>query len=179
MLNVEHAIAEVASVYQSLTGKPIEPGRYEPPPEVDPLGQAESNYRRFKGMLERQAPTAQPPNAPAPAAATAFAPAADVVELEREVRVHIDLPGVPRDHVSVAVAGDVLVIRGERPMGRPQTSVVRHGERRGGPFQRVIALPPRGRREGIEATLREGVLTISIPTDGGAAEAAEMPVDVK
>ena len=179
MLNVEQAIAEVASVYQSLTGKPIEPGRYEPPPEVDPLGQAESNYRRFKGMLERQAQAPQPPNAAAPAAAMGFAPPADIVELEREVRVHVDLPGVPRDHVSVAVAGDVVVIRGERPMGRPQASVLRHGERRLGPFQRVIALPPRCRREGIEAALRDGVLTISIPTDGSAAEAAEISVDIK
>jgi HSP20 family molecular chaperone IbpA len=44
---------------------------------------------------------------------------------------------------------------------------------------RTIALPPRARRDGIEATLRDGVLTISIPTDGTAADGAEIPVDVK
>jgi HSP20 family protein len=177
MLNVEQAIAEVAGVYQSLTGRPIESGRYELPPEVDPLGQAETNYRRFKGMLEQKAQTPPPSNAIP--SGIAFAPPADVVEMEREVRVQIDLPGVPRDHVSVAARGDVLVVRGQRPASRAPGSVLRHGERRAGPFQKVIALPPRARREGIEAALRDGVLTISIPTDGSGADEAETPIDVK
>lgn len=178
MLNVEQAIAEVAGVYQSLTGRPIEPGRYEPPPEVDPLGQAESNFRRFKSMLEGQAQTPPPPHAAAPAA-QAFAPPADVVQMEREVRVQVDLPGVPRDQVSVVVSGDVLAIRGQRPTGRAPGAVVRHGERQAGPFQKIIALPPRARREGIEALLSDGVLTISIPTDGGGSPGGETPIDVK
>ena len=55
MMNVEQAIAEVANVYQSLTGHAIKPGRYELPPEVDPMGQAESNYRQFKALLEQRA----------------------------------------------------------------------------------------------------------------------------
>jgi len=177
MLNVEQAIAEVAGVYQSVTGRPIEPGRYEPPPEVDPLGQAESNYRRFKSMLEQRAEGQQPPHSAMPAA-PAFAPPADIVQMEREVRVQVDLPGVPRDQVSVAVSGEVLVIRGQRPTGRAPGAVVRHGERQAGPFQKIIALPPRARREGIEALLSDGVLTISIPTDGGAP-GGETPIDVK
>ena len=66
------------------------------------------------------------------------------------------------------------------PDGFPQQLV--HGdfeERRKGPILRTIALPPRARREGIEATLRDGVLTIAIPTDGHGSEATEVPIDVK
>jgi HSP20 family molecular chaperone IbpA len=44
---------------------------------------------------------------------------------------------------------------------------------------RTIALPPRARRDGIEASLRDGVLAISIPTDGSGSEPTEVPIDVK
>jgi HSP20 family molecular chaperone IbpA len=186
MLNVEQAIAEVASVYQSLTGRPIEAGRYELPPEVDPLGHAETNYRQFKSLLEKSTRAGVEAHTQSGVhsqgrgpLAQHTAPAADVVELEREVRVHVDLPGVGREHVSVALAGDALTIRADRPAPRAQGGAYRLEERRKGGMLRTIALPPRARRDGIEATLRDGVLTISIPTDGTAADGAEIPVDVK
>jgi len=182
-MNVEQAIAEVASVYQSLTGRPIKPGRYEVPPEVDPQIQAETNYRQFKTLLEQKVraeaePRSQPPRERAPAREPA-APAADVIECEREVRILIDLPGVAREHVSTAITGDVLTIRAERHPARGQTGTMRLEERRKGPMLRTIALPPRARRDGIEANLRDGVLTITIPTDGTGAENSEIPIDVK
>jgi HSP20 family molecular chaperone IbpA len=40
-------------------------------------------------------------------------------------------------------------------------------------------MPPPARREGIEATLRDGVLTVVIPTDGHGSETTEIPIDVK
>jgi HSP20 family protein len=184
MLNVEQAIAEVASVYQSLTGRPIKPGRYEPPPEVDPAGQAETNYRQFKSLLEQAARAgaesqSQSHSRERGPAMPHVVPAVDVVELEREVRVCVDMPGVVREHVSVCISGDALTIRAERTAARAQAGMMRLEERRKGQMLRTIALPPRARREGIEAALRDGVLTISIPTDGSGAETSEIPVDVK
>lgn len=176
MLNVEQAIAEVANVYQSLTGRPIKPGRYELPPEVDAAGQAETNYRQFKSLLEQKVRgvTEQQKEPRA-----AVAPAIDVVELEREVRIFIDMPGVTREQVSVAIAGDVLTVRCERLANRGQPGVMRLEERRKGSMLRTIAMPPRARRDGIDASMRDGVLTISIPTDGSTTEATEIPVEVK
>ncbi|MDI3282363.1 Hsp20/alpha crystallin family protein [Polyangium sp. 15x6] len=176
MLNVEQAIAEVAGVYQSLTGRAIKPGRYELPPEVDPATQAESNYRQFKALLEQKArASAEPRGKGEPA----FAPPVDVVELEREVRVMVDVPGVTREQIVVSVAGDALTIRGERGALRSAAGMMRLEERRKGPILRTIALPPRARRDGIEATLREGVLTVVIPTDGHGNDVTEVPIDVK
>jgi HSP20 family protein len=107
-------------------------------------------------------------------------PAVDVLELEREVRVFVDMPGMAREHVNVAIAGDVLTIRGERQAPqRAQAGMMRLEERRKGLLLRSIALPPRARRDGIEAALRDGVLTISIPTDGNGADTTEIPIDVK
>jgi HSP20 family protein len=103
----------------------------------------------------------------------------DVFELEREVRCEIDLPGVPRDRVNVSVAGEYLVIRGDRPNHRSQGGAERHVERRAGPFHKLVALPPRARRDGIEASCRDGVLTVVIPTEGSSNDVHEVPVDVK
>ncbi|TKD01690.1 Hsp20/alpha crystallin family protein [Polyangium fumosum] len=177
MLNVEQAIAEVASVYQSLTGRAIKPGRYELPPEVDPASHAESHYRQFKALLEQKARVAVDPRGKG--GETPLPPPVDVVELEREVRVMVDVPGCPREQLAVSVTGDALTIRGERGASRSLAGMMRLEERRKGPILRTIALPPRARREGIEATLRDGVLTIAIPTDGQGNDATEVPIDVK
>lgn len=180
MQNVEKAIAEVASVYQSLTGKPIKPGRFELAPEVDPVAHAEASYRQFKALLEQQKGQTAAVDPMKAGQTTPYAPPADVVEGEREVRVLVDLPGVEREHLSVTVAGDAITIRAERTHGaRAQNTILRLDERRKGAMLRIIALPPRARRDGIESTLRDGVLSISIPTDGSGNEATEIPVDVK
>ncbi len=178
MLNVEQAIAEVAGVYQSLTGRAIKPGRHELPPEVDPVGQAETSYRQFKTLLEQKAHPigAEPPRGKSE---PAVAPPADVVEFEREVRLIVDVPGVARGELGVAVTGDMITIRAERPSSRSAAGVMRLEERCKGLMLRTIALPPRARRDGIEATLRDGVLTISIPTDGQGSDTTEIPIDVK
>lgn len=174
MLNVEQAIREVGAVYQALTGRAIEPGRSELPSEVDPLTHIEGRYRHFKSMIESPGKVSATP-APVPA----WSPATDVIELEREVRCQLDLPGVPRDQVSVSVAGDHLVVRGRRDNALPPSAALRHAERHAGQFQRIIALPPRARRDAIEAVLQDGVLTIVILTDGDATEGVTTTIDVK
>jgi len=185
MLDVEQAIREVGSIYQALTGRTIEAGRAELPPEVDPRGYLESRYRQFKSIL---ASPQQGGASPAfdrgyaeSAQRTSFdpvwAPPLEVVELEQEVRFELDLPGVARDQVSVAVHGSLLVVRGRRGGVPAPGAAVRYTERGGGAFQRLIALPARARRDGIHAVMESGVLTIGVPTDGpgGAAQ----PIEVK
>jgi HSP20 family protein len=95
------------------------------------------------------------------------------------VRCEIDLPGVARDRISVSVVGDYLIVRGERANAETQASMLRYQERNVGPFAKTIALPPRARRDAIEAILRDGVLEITIPTDGSGADRAERPVTVR
>jgi HSP20 family protein len=177
MLNVEQAFAEVASVYQALTGEPFKPGRYESPPEVNPLEQAEANYRQFKRLMEQKTQSMGDPRkgaSPQP-----VPPPIDVLEFEREVRLIVDLPAVTREQVNVSVVGDTITIRAERTANRNGTGTCRLEERTKGAFLRSIALPPRARRDAIEALLRDGVLTISIPTDGSPTDKTEIPIEVK
>lgn len=179
MLDVETAIAEVSSVYQALTGRPIKPGHYELAPEVDPMGQAETNFRQFKTLLEQKARPAEASQKERGMPAGTISPCVDVIEQEREVRIIADLPGLTREQVSLCIVGDVLHIRCERSAARGQTAVMRLEERRKGPMLRTIALPPRAKRTGIEAVLRDGVLTVSIPTDGNIGDTTEIPIEVK
>ncbi len=178
MLNVEQAFAEVASVYQALTGEPFKPGRFELPPEINPLEHAETNYRQFKRLME-QTRTAGESRKGMNAVMAAVPPPVDVLEFEREVRVCIDLPGIVREQVHVSVQGEALSVRAERTANRNGAGNCRLEERTKGTFVRSIALPPRARREGIEALLRDGVLTVSIPTDGSLNDKTEIPIEVK
>jgi HSP20 family protein len=178
MLNVEQAFAEVASVYQALTGEPFKPGRYEVPPEVNPVEQAEANYRQFKRLMEQRPQIAGDARKSAMPTNT-MVPPVDVTEFEREVRICVDMPGVMREHVNVAIAGEALTIRAERAANRQSGGQCRLEERAKGTLFRSIALPPRARREGIEAQLRDGVLMISIPTDGSSSDKTETPIEVK
>jgi len=179
MLNVEQAFAEVASVYQALTGEPFKPGRYEVPPEVNPVEQAEANYRQFKRLMEQRSQGVGDSRKSAAPATNTVVPPVDVTEFEREVRICVDMPGVMREHVGVAIVGETLTIRAERGSNRQSGGQCRLEERAKGTMFRSIALPPRARREGIEAQLRDGVLMISIPTDGSSSDKTETPIEVK
>lgn len=171
MLDVEQAIHEVGTVYQALTGQRIEIGRSELPSDIDARAYLENRYRQFKSILE------SPQKAGAPALDPTWSPALSVVELPQEIRFEIDLPGVARDQVSVATLGDWLLVRGRRGGEPTPGAAVRYTERGNGSFQRVLAIPPRARRDGVKASLAAGVLTIVVPTDGPGGGAAQ-PIEI-
>lgn len=168
MLNVEQAIREVAAVYQAITGRVIEAGSSELPATDDPKALVEQRYLQLKTIIDSPAASASP----------VWSPLADIVEIEREVRYDIDLPAVSRQQVSVSVAGDHVLVRGQRAAGAP-ASAVRRAERPAGPFQKVLPLPPRARPDGITAVLRDGVLSIAIPLDGSGEDTISLAIDVK
>ena len=169
MLDVEQAIREVGSVYQALTGRGIEAGRSELPAEMEPQGYVEHRYQLFKSILASPEVAAETPRD------AAFVPPMEVVVLGHEVRYLIDLPGVAREAVSVSAVGEWIVVRGRR--GGVDGAEARTSERASGTFQRVIPLPPRARREGAHASLRDGVLTIGVPMEGRGA--ATRPIEIK
>src|SRR6185437_8585366 len=131
------------------------------PSEVDARSHIEGRYRQFKTMMET-------PSAGAVAApfAPAWTPPLEVIEREGEVRYELEVGAVGRDRISVAILGGFLFVRGQRGGAPGSGAAIRYSERPSGPFQRAIALPPTARRDGIEATLRDGVLAVMVPTDG-------------
>ncbi len=96
-------------------------------------------------------------------------PPLDVVETREGLVVEVDVPGTRPTAIRVICHEDALVLEGVKPES------VRSGvceapvecfhviERAAGSFRRVIPLPWPVRRDGGEAHVRDGVLTISLP----------------
>lgn len=111
---------------------------------------------RFQDELFRSA-LASPRNG----SARAFAPAVDVYEDADAVFVQAELPGLRLEDVTVNVENDVLTLSGERRSERDEGHHVR--ERWVGAFARSFKLPRTIDVERIDATLKDGVLTVKLP----------------
>lgn len=80
------------------------------------------------------------------------------------VTVTAELPGVAPEDVEVSVVGRRLTIRGERGAGTPGEGVRYHRrERTGGRFGRAVTLPFPVEGDQVAATLKDGVLTVTLP----------------
>jgi HSP20 family protein len=93
-----------------------------------------------------------------------FAPKVDVWDTGSALRVHADLPGVPKENVSVEIHNGNLHIEGETAEDKEYekyNSKVR--ERRFGKFSRVISLPPGIDQSAVKAEFKNGVLEMNIP----------------
>lgn len=93
-----------------------------------------------------------------------FKPSTDVSEQEGQYQITVDIPGMNEDDISIEVKDRVLTIKGEK-----ETSVENDDrtfyrvERQYGSFQRTLALPDDALADDISASLKEGVLTLSVP----------------
>jgi HSP20 family protein len=91
-----------------------------------------------------------------------FTPRVDVVENENEFMLYADLPGVKQEDVSLECKGDELILHAKcSPRGYGKRAI--HAEYGVGDFYRVFAIADRVDREGIEASLSNGVLTVRVP----------------
>jgi HSP20 family protein len=90
-------------------------------------------------------------------------PALNVWEDAEKVFVEAELPGFKMDELEIYVTGDELTIKGNRAE-RQEEGVSFHRQERGfGAFSRALRLPVEADSERVEATLRDGVLTIALP----------------
>jgi HSP20 family protein len=91
-------------------------------------------------------------------------PAVDVVETEDDYQITADLPGVDQKDVDVTLADNVLTIKGEkREEKKTENSKVYRKENWEGGFQRTLSLPKGVDQKKIEASMENGILTITLP----------------
>lgn len=90
-------------------------------------------------------------------------PAMDLIAYEDRVELVADLPGLSRDDVDLQVADGVLTVRAERPLEIPENGRVLRRERSARTFSRSFALGDEVDVEAIGATMRDGVLRITLP----------------
>lgn len=91
-------------------------------------------------------------------------PALEVYQTPNEVVVKAALPGLKPDDVSIDISGETLTIQGE---SKAEQEVKRedylYQERRYGAFSRKVVLPSGLKPDKAEATMEDGVLTLTIP----------------
>jgi len=90
-------------------------------------------------------------------------PMLNVYETRDRIFVEAELPGVPLDDVDVTVVGNQLTITGRRTLLIPEEAAIVTKERGSLKFQRTVLLPDMVREEGIRASMRKGILTVSLP----------------
>lgn len=98
----------------------------------------------------------------------ANAPAMDLTETPDEFVVTVDMPGIPKESVTVEVQSNILSVRGERG-NESQDEKAEEGkrvlfrERSFGAFERSVRLPDSANTGRISAEHKDGQLTVHIP----------------
>jgi HSP20 family protein len=91
-------------------------------------------------------------------------PPVDVCETAREVVVRVELPGVAADEIEVVLAAGALRVAGAKKSRAPRGRVTHLcSERAYGKFCRTVPLRRPVRTRGARATLRNGLLTVTLP----------------
>jgi HSP20 family protein len=90
-------------------------------------------------------------------------PAVNAFETVDAFVYRAEVPGLAEREVSVSVEDDTLVVRGERKIKAPEGYEARLRERSPFAFARKLPLPGRIDGDGVTATLKDGVLTVTLP----------------
>jgi HSP20 family protein len=106
-----------------------------------------------------------------------WTPAVDIYEDKDKFTVRAELPGMKKEDISVSLDGDTLTISGERKQEEEKKEGEEYRtERFFGRFQRSITLPAPVQTDKIEASYKDGILTITLPK---AEEAKPKQIAVK
>jgi HSP20 family protein len=92
-----------------------------------------------------------------------FSPALEFRENENEYNIYIEVPGLEKDGIEISVNDDTLVLKGEKKYAKEERGEVHINEIHFGSFRREIPLPKNCNKEKIDASYKNGILTLSLP----------------
>ncbi|GAB4035618.1 MAG: Hsp20/alpha crystallin family protein [Rubrivivax sp.] len=93
----------------------------------------------------------------------ALLPPVDVIEDGTGITLYADLPGVPRDRLSLRVDGDQLAIEAELQLPLPAGMTPTHAEVTLQRYRRTFTLSKELDADQVAAELSQGVLRVRIP----------------
>jgi HSP20 family protein len=96
-------------------------------------------------------------------------PSVDVEETEKEYRVTAELPGLEERDVEVLLQDGLLTVRGEKKL-ETEAKNRSYSERFYGRFERQITLDRDVDDGVVNATFKNGVLTVTVPKNARAVE---------
>jgi HSP20 family protein len=104
-------------------------------------------------------------------------PAIDVAEDENAITVRAEVPGCNAEDIDISVYGNTLTISGEKKFKEEKKEKgYYHVESSYGTFRRELTLPTDVDSEKVDATCKDGILSITMPK---AAKAKAIKVKVK
>lgn len=93
-----------------------------------------------------------------------WAPAADIKETEEALFVHVELPGLLKEDIQIALDSGVLTVSGERRFTKDDSKEDYHRlERFHGKFSRSFRLPRNIEPSQVKANFENGLLTLELP----------------
>jgi HSP20 family protein len=92
-----------------------------------------------------------------------FVPAADIFETDEALTVIMEMPGVEKKDVSIAMENDVLRVEGHIDFSKYHGMEPVYTEYIVGHYARGFTLSGKIDRDGISALLDDGVLTLTLP----------------
>ena len=92
----------------------------------------------------------------------AFVPRADIYETDEAIYVVADMPGVDEGSLDITLEKGVLTLNGAVEPAAPEGYSLAYAEYRVGDYVRSFSLSNEIDQEGIEATLKDGVLRLTL-----------------
>jgi HSP20 family protein len=108
-----------------------------------------------------------------------WVPAVDLYEDKDNLRVKCEVPGMKKEDIDISLHEGFLTISGERKQeSEKKEGEVYRTERYEGRFSRSLALPSKVNADKINATYKDGVLTVVLPK-AEEAKPKQIQVNVK
>ena len=108
---------------------------------------------------------------------TSWSPSADVIENNNYYLIKVELPGVSKNDVKITLRENVLTIKGEKKAEKEEKDHNYHRiERSYGSFERAFSIPSNVKGEKIDASYKDGVLTVTLAK---VEEAKPKEIEVK
>ena|SRR5579862_6307830 len=99
-----------------------------------------------------------------PFSGMSWMPSVEVKDSDKEFTVRAELPGLDAKDIEVSVAGDHLILSGEKKQeSEEKGKTFYRSERRYGSFRRAIPLAPGADAGKVSAEYDKGILTVHIP----------------
>ena len=99
----------------------------------------------------------------APSNVTPLIPAVDIIEAADGITLLADMPGVPKERLSISLEGDTLAIEGGVDLSESARLQNVYAEVRVAQYRRSFVLSRDLDSDRIDAKLQNGVLTLHIP----------------
>lgn len=90
-------------------------------------------------------------------------PALNAWQDDSALHIEAELPGYALENVEILAQDQSLTLRGSREIVTPEGAAVLRAERVAGAFERTLELPVPISVDAVQATLRDGVLHITLP----------------